>query len=361
MDAGRVLWPRWFPGAYEGLGVPLFHYCSPFFYALVAPLHLLGLPLDAAVKLIMTVLFVVSGLAMYAWLRRLLSPAAGLVGATLYLANPLFFREYYFQGDYPQTFALFWFPVVLWAFTRLYEDDRWRNWLLASVSLAVLVVSHNITAMLGAAFLVLYWLALPFWRRSWRGWWRGVAAAALGAALSAFFWLPALGDSPLVRVNALREGFFQFSLHFVHLSDLLAVPPLLDSRVLNPAFSPLAGVGGLAGAGGGPGRRHPAGVSARPLGLGPDLGGRWPRDHGHLSGADAGLERRSMGAFARPEPAAVPRPAVGAGGRERGLGRGGGYTRRTRRAASPSPWQGPYSSWRSAVAYSYSRLSPLSG
>ena len=236
-----VLWPRWFPGAYEGLGVPLFHYCSPFFYALVAPLHLLGLPLDAAVKLIMTVLFVVSGLAMYAWLRRLLSPAAGLVGATLYLANPLFFREYYFQGDYPQTFALFWFPVVLWAFTRLYEDDRWRNWLLASVSLAVLVVSHNITAMLGAAFLVLYWLALPFWRRSWRGWWRGVAAAALGGALSAFFWLPALGDSPLVRVNALREGFFQFSLHFVHLSDLLAVPPLLDSRALNPPFPHLLG------------------------------------------------------------------------------------------------------------------------
>ena len=236
-----VLWPRWFPGAYEGLGVPVFHYCSPFFYALVAPLHLLGLPLDAAVKLIITVLFVVSGLAVYAWLRRLLSPAAGLVGATLYLANPLFFREYYFQGDYPQTFALFWFPVVLWAFTRLYEDGRWRNWLLASVSLAVLVVPHNITAMLGAAFLVLYWLALPLWRRSWRGWWRGAAAAALGGALSAFFWLPALGDSPLVRVNALQEGFFQFSLHFVHLADLLAAPPLLDSRALDPPFPHLLG------------------------------------------------------------------------------------------------------------------------
>ena len=236
-----VLWPRWFPGAYQGLGVPVFHYYSPLFYALVAPLHLLGLPLDAAAKLVITVLFIVSGLAMYAWLRRLLSPAAGLVGAALYLAGPHFFREYYFQGDYPQTIALLWFPVVLWAFTRLYEDGRWRNWLLAAVSLAVLVVAHNITAMLGGAFLVLYWLALPFWRRSWRGWWRGVGAAALGGALSAFFWLPALGDIPLVRVNTLRESFFHFSLYFVHLSDLLAAPPLLDSRAVNPPFPYLLG------------------------------------------------------------------------------------------------------------------------
>ncbi len=239
--AQGVVWPRWFPSAYQGLGVPVFHYYSPLFYVLVAPLHLLGFPLDAAAKLIISVLFVVSGLAVHAWVRRLLSAPAGLVAAAFYLSGPHFFREYYFQGDYPQTIALFWFPVVLWAFTRLYEDGRWRNWVLAAASLAVLATAHNITAMLGGAFLVLYWLALLLRRRSWPGWWRGAGGAALGGALSAFFWLPALGDIPLVRVNTLRESFFHFSNYFVHPTDLLAAPPLLDSRAVNPPFPYLLG------------------------------------------------------------------------------------------------------------------------
>jgi hypothetical protein len=244
-----VLWPRWFPGAYQGLGAPIFHYYSPLFYVLVAPLHLPGFPLDTAAKLIISGLFITSGLAVYAWLRRLakprskaplwgasLSAPAGLAGAALYLSSPHFFREYYFQGDY-----LFWLPVVLWAFTCLYLDGRWRNWLLAALSLAVLATAHNITAMLGGALLALYWLALPLWRRSWQGWWRGPAAVMLGVGLSAFFWMPALGDIPLVRVNTLRESFFHYSQYFVYPSDLLAAPPPLDSRAVNPPFPYMLG------------------------------------------------------------------------------------------------------------------------
>ena len=70
-----VFWPRWFPEAYQGLGIPLFHYYSPLFYLLIAPLHLASLSLDLATKLVISDLFVLSGLAIYAWLRRLLTPS----------------------------------------------------------------------------------------------------------------------------------------------------------------------------------------------------------------------------------------------------------------------------------------------
>ncbi|MGQ9713499.1 MAG: 6-pyruvoyl-tetrahydropterin synthase-related protein, partial [Anaerolineae bacterium] len=232
-----VLWPRWLPEAYQGLGMPVYHYYSPFFYLLLAPLHLLSLPLDTATKVVLTAFFVASGLAVYAWLQRLLSsPAAGMAGMALYLAGPHLFREYYFQGDYPQLVALLWLPVVFWAFTRLYLDGHGSNWLLAPLSLALLVTAHNITAMLGAALLALYWLTLPFWCRSWAGWLRGALAGFLGAGLSAFFWMPALGDTSLVRVENMRQGFFHYSQYFLSLADLFAPPPLLDSRALNPPF-----------------------------------------------------------------------------------------------------------------------------
>ncbi len=143
-----VLWPRWFPDVYQGLGAPIFHYYGPLFYLLVAPLHLLGLPLDFSAKLVISFCFILSGLATWTWLRRLLGPSAGLAGAALYLAQPALFREYYFQGDYPQLLALLLLPVILWAFTRLYLDSGWSNRLLAPLSLALLAVAHNITAML---------------------------------------------------------------------------------------------------------------------------------------------------------------------------------------------------------------------
>jgi len=231
-----VLWPRWLPEAYQGLGVPVYHYYSPLFYLLLAPLHLLSLPLDLATKIVLTALSVASGLAVNAWLRRLLSPAAGWAGMALYLAGPHLFREYDFQGDYPQLAALLWLPVVFWAFTCLYLEGRGRDWLLAPLSLALLVLAHNITALLGGLFLGLYWLALLLWRRSWAGWRRGLLAGLLGIGLSAFFWMPALGDVPLVRVENLRKGFFHYNQYFVSLADLVAPPPILDSRALNPPF-----------------------------------------------------------------------------------------------------------------------------
>jgi hypothetical protein len=239
--AAGVLWPRWFPDVYQGLGAPTFHYYSPLFYLLVAPLHLLGLALDLSAKLVISIFFVVSGVATWAWLRRLLGPVAGLAGAALYLSQPLFFREYYFQGDYPQLLALLLLPVLFWAFTALFLDGSWLNWLAAPLSLALLVLAHNITALLGATMLVLYSLALLLWRPGRSRWLRLAAGGLWALGLSAFFWLPALADSSLVRVQHLQVGFFHYSQYFVSWRDLLAAPPVLDSRAANPPFPQMLG------------------------------------------------------------------------------------------------------------------------
>jgi hypothetical protein len=236
-----IVWPRWFPDVYQGLGAPVFHYYSPLFYLSVAPLQILGLPLDLSVKLVLSGFFVGSGLATWAWLRRLLSPAAGYAGAALYLSQPHLFREYYFRGDYPQVLALLLLPVVLWAFTRLYEEDHWINWLAAPLSLVALVTAHNITALLSIAVLVLYWLAMPLWRRNWAGWRRGILAALLAMGLAAFFWLPSVADINLVRSQNLWDKFYHYSQYFVRWQDLLAAPPLFDQRAANPPFPHLLG------------------------------------------------------------------------------------------------------------------------
>ena len=88
-----VYWPRWFPTVYNGLGAPTFHHYSPGLYWLVGAIHWAGIRLDLALKVVLTAAFVLSGLGVYAWLRRTFSLEAGLAGVSLFLAQTYIFRE----------------------------------------------------------------------------------------------------------------------------------------------------------------------------------------------------------------------------------------------------------------------------
>ena len=239
-----IYWPRWFPTVYNGLGAPTFHHYSPGLYLLVGAIHWTGIRLDVALKIVVTAAFVLSGLGVCAWLRQTFSLEAGLAGIALYLAQTHVFREFYFLGDYPQLLAILLLPVCLWSIAALHRQSRVGYWVAAVVSLASLVVSHNLTTMIGAGVLGLYWVMLAVCHRKLDGLLRCAAAALLAAALSAGFWLPALADTPHVQIGNLQRGFFHFGQYFLSWRELTAVQPLfLDSRAGN---SPVPHAFGLA-------------------------------------------------------------------------------------------------------------------
>ena len=226
-----VYWPRWFPAVYNGLGAPTFHHYSPGLYWMVASVHGAGIRLDQALKFVLSTALLLSGFGVYAWLRYAFSVTASLAGAALYLLHPyLWTRAHYFVGDYPQLLGLLLLPVCLWAFTALHMQSRIRHWVTAVVALAALVFSHNLTAMLGAGVLSLYWLLLAAGYRRPDGLKRCAVAALLAALLSAAFWLPALADLPLVQIDRGREGHYHFSRAFLQWRQLFSIQsPFLDS------------------------------------------------------------------------------------------------------------------------------------
>ena len=162
---------------------------------------------------------------------------ASLVGAGLYLLQPhILTRSYYYVGAYPHLLALLLLPVCLWAFTSLHARSRTRNWLAAVLSLNVLVFSHTLLTMIGAAVLACYWLLLAIGYRRPSGLLRCAVAAMLAALLSAGFWLPALADLNLVGIEGARIGPLHFSIHFLGWWPLFSFPSLLlDSRAGNPS------------------------------------------------------------------------------------------------------------------------------
>ena len=253
-----VYWPRWFPDSNYGRGEPTFHYYSPGLYYLVGAVHWAGIGLDQALTLVVTAAFFLSGLGAYGWLRYTFSRKASLASTAIYLGMPHIYSHTFLTiGDYPQLLAILIFPVILWAFTALYFRFRIRFWLLAVFSLAGLVFSHQQQALIGAGTLLICCFLLSAGYRKWDGLARCMAAVLLAALISAGYWMPALGDLPLVQVQGeLREREFRGT-DFLSWATLLSVQPFVwDFRAGNPVTGPhytfgvvqwLSAVAGLTG------------------------------------------------------------------------------------------------------------------
>ena len=231
-----VYWPRWFPDVYRGLGEPTLHHYSPGFYWLTAVAHGAGFRFDHSLKLVVTLALALSGFGAYAWLRYAFSPAASLVGAALYLFHPhILTRSFFYVGDYPRLLAYLLLPVCMWACTALYFQFRARYWVAMIVSLAALLYSHLLMALLGSTILVLYSLLLAAGYRRAGGLLRCAGAMLHAVLLSASFWLPSLADLSLVQIVNLRGAHYHFSHHFLSWWSFFSFQtPVLDSRAGNP-------------------------------------------------------------------------------------------------------------------------------
>ena len=235
-----VVWPRWFPNSSHGRGAPTFHYYGPGLYWLVGAVHWAGIGLDQALTLLLTAAFILSGWGGYAWLRYTFSPIASLASSAIYLGMPhIFSRTFLSSGDYPQLFTFLLFPVCLWACTALYMQRRIRYWLAVVISLAALVVSHQQQAMIGAGALVVYCLLLTAGYRKLDGLARCAIAALLAAMLTAAYWLPALGDLPLIQMEGALQDRGFYGNHFLTWRTLFSTQPFVwDSRAGNPLALP---------------------------------------------------------------------------------------------------------------------------
>jgi hypothetical protein len=228
-------YPRWAPNFWLGNGYPFFNFYAPASFYLAEVFHLLGASFETAMRLLVILSTLVAAGAAYALGRDLYGSLGGLVVSAVYVHTPHMLTEIYRRGDYPQLLALGLLPLVLWSNWRWAQAGE-RRWLLISaLSLAALLLSHSVTAMLFAPVYAL-WLLLLLWLGRgalWSSLWRIVTANLLGMGLSLFFWLPAIAERPLVQTHRLLTGHFDFRSHFLSVAELLAASPWPDPRILN--------------------------------------------------------------------------------------------------------------------------------
>ena len=247
-----VLYPRWQPDFSFGYGYPFFNIYGPLASYAAEAFHLLGFSFTGAVKIVFALSITLSGLAMYAFVRRALAGnnpeqgararLAALVAAVAYMVIPYRLVDVYVRAALAESVAYVFIPLVLWGAWATVRQPRLSNVIGLAVTYAALVLTSPLVALLFSLILAVYLAMLALarisgsdaWRRrsreSWpalAGYLAHVAAPAvfglgLGLGLSAGFILPAMTESRYVRVDQWYGGRYAWGGDFVEFYQLFS-------------------------------------------------------------------------------------------------------------------------------------------
>jgi hypothetical protein len=189
-------------------GFPALRFYSPLFYFLSGPLTLLtGGNLLLALRILLVLLHLMSGLVMYVYLLKRegsgdrTETGAGYgpaLGAIVYLIVP--WRTAYIAGsaNYPQALVYVLLPLAFLALESVLKkrggrqgmNEAMRAGMLLGLWVGLLFLAHLVYAIFTLLLLVVWWAMAGGMRRGARQWRALGAAAPSGIGISAFFLVP---------------------------------------------------------------------------------------------------------------------------------------------------------------------------
>lgn len=222
---------RWMAHAAYDLGYPFFnHYAALPFY-LSGGLTALGLSPMLALQATQTLGFLLAALTMALWARRVYGNRwAVLLAVAAYTFAPFHLVNVYVRGDSLSEFwAFVWYPLILWTLARAAERATLQRIVLAALSYAVLILTHNVSALIFTPFALLYAASQQEGAKAKRR--EGEKAYAvsritdyalrfpapffLAFLLTAWFWIPAIGETRYGQMGPeFTAGYFHYSNHF---------------------------------------------------------------------------------------------------------------------------------------------------
>jgi len=209
-DEGQLP-PHWAPNLYGGYGSPVFLFYAPAFVALAAAATPLCGSTATAASLIVVLFSLIGVLALCRLFDAIPGADArgGRIAATVFALHPYLIGDKLLRNANAEFAALCVLPVALTGLARLTREPR-RAALAIAAGLALSILSHNITALICLALLLGGTLWLCGWRGAGRSWRASAAGIALGLAMAAFVWLPALTLQHAVQLEDLTRGKFDF-------------------------------------------------------------------------------------------------------------------------------------------------------
>ncbi len=215
---------RWAKDLGYGYGYPVFNFYSPFPFYFGALFALIFSNALLATKITFIFAIIFAGITMYLFVREFFSKIAALVSAIVYVYMPYHAINIYVRGNLNEVFAYAFLPLIFLSFFKLYEEDKRSkfSWIMIlAASIALIIISHNLSALMLAFILAVIFVPAVMWRRNKRIFFISIlASGVLALGLSAFYWLPVIFEMKYTNVMSQVGGNSDFRNHFLCPSQL---------------------------------------------------------------------------------------------------------------------------------------------
>ncbi|MCX7841157.1 MAG: hypothetical protein N2559_17100, partial [Anaerolineae bacterium] len=251
-----IFYPRWAPDYTFGYGYPMFNIYAPGALYISEAFHLLGFDFVTATKIVFALAIVLSGVAMFAFIKRLTaSSRAAFLSGVAYIYIPYHIADVYVRAALAESVALVFLPLTLWGFYETVMRPSRTTIVAAAFAYAAMMFSHNGVAMLFTVVLgawVLFLMLGKFQVSGFRfsgqrsavsqpssvlrpfGFAQGrlssfvrlglpsLAALALGLGIVSIFFIPAVLEYQYVRTDQWLGNYYDYTNHFAYLFQLFS-------------------------------------------------------------------------------------------------------------------------------------------
>lgn len=203
LSEGNLI-PRWAPNLNWGYGHPILEFLYPFPSYLSSFFYFIGFSFIDSVKIVLGLGIILSGIFMYLWLHQFLSKESAFVGGILYMMAPYRFVDLYVRGDIGENLAFPFMPLSLYFILKLSRKISLVNSVGLSISIALLILSHNAISLIYMPFILFYGIYVGFKNKKYLI--NFFTFFILGFGLSAFFWIPGLLEAKYTLRNIVTAG-----------------------------------------------------------------------------------------------------------------------------------------------------------
>jgi uncharacterized membrane protein len=206
-----------------GYGYPQFNFYAPLPYYLAEVVHLFGLNYFVAIKITFALSLILGNFFIFLLLKKIFPFWPSLVATVLYAYTPYRASDIFARGALNESWAFVFMPIIILSLVNLIEKPKLKNIFLMAISVAGLLLTHNVTSFFFIPLSFLWILIYAFFVRTTNFILKIkyiISGFFLALPLSAFFILPVIFEKKYVHVETLLGGYFDYRAHFISLKQL---------------------------------------------------------------------------------------------------------------------------------------------
>ena len=189
-----------------GYGMPLFIFIYHIPYYVSSLFITLGLSLADSFRLALSITYPLSGIAIYLFGRSFFENRKYAFWMFLfYQFAPYRFVDLHMRGSFGESYTYIFLPLALWGLTELFKTSQYRWFIVATLSTAFLIMSHNSISLAYFGILCLFTLVFA---PSHKGRVIGIVSLIAGVGLSAWYWLPAIVEHKYTYGDLLMKNVY---------------------------------------------------------------------------------------------------------------------------------------------------------